>query len=81
MRFPTRGGPVRGVESVDFHVAAAKTLGVVGESGSCKTVSSLSLLRLVAPPTRITAGCIVFEGEDLVTALPASPPSAAGASQ
>ena len=71
MQFPTRDGPVRAVDGVDFHVAAGETLGIVGESGSGKTVSSLSLLRLVPPPARITAGRIVFEGEDLVTAAPA----------
>ena len=71
VQFPTRDGPVRAVDGVDFHVAAGETLGIVGESGSGKTVSSLSLLRLAPPPARITAGRVVFEGEDLVTASPA----------
>ena len=71
VQFPTRDGAVRAVDGVDFHVAPGETLGIVGESGSGKTVTSLSLLRLAPPPARITAGRVVFEGEDLVTASPA----------
>jgi peptide/nickel transport system ATP-binding protein/oligopeptide transport system ATP-binding protein len=71
VQFPTRDGPVRAVDGVDFHVAQGETLGIVGESGSGKTVSSLSLLGLAPPPARIVGGSIVFEGENLVTASPA----------
>ncbi|MFC0407739.1 ABC transporter ATP-binding protein [Roseomonas elaeocarpi] len=70
VQFPTREGPVRAVDGVDFHVMPGETLGIVGESGSGKTVSSLSLLRLQPPPARITGGRITFEGEDLLTASP-----------
>ena len=71
VQFPTRDGAVRAVDGVDFHVAPGETLGIVGESGSGKTVTSLSLLRLAPPPARITAGRVIFEGEDLVAASPA----------
>ncbi len=71
VEFPTREGAVRAVDGVDFHVRPGETLGIVGESGSGKTVTSLSLLRLQPPPARITAGRIVFEGEDLLAAPPA----------
>ncbi len=71
VQFPTRDGAVRAVDGVDFHVAPSETLGIVGESGSGKTVTSLSLLRLAPPPARITAGRVMFEGEDIIAASPA----------
>ena len=71
VQFPTRDGTVRAVDGVDFHVRPGETLGIVGESGSGKTVSSLSLLRLNPPPSRIVGGSVRFEGEDLLAAGPA----------
>ena len=71
VEFPTRDGPIRAVDGVDFHVRPGETLGIVGESGSGKTVTSLSLLRLQPPPARVVGGRIVFEGEDLLAASPA----------
>jgi peptide/nickel transport system ATP-binding protein len=65
--FYTRDGVVRAVDGVSFSVAAGETLAIVGESGCGKSVTSLSLLRLIAsPPGRILAGRIVFEGRDLL---------------
>jgi peptide/nickel transport system ATP-binding protein len=65
--FFTRDGIVRAVDGVSFSVAPGETLAVVGESGCGKSVTSLSILRLVAtPPGRIVAGRIVFEGRDLL---------------
>jgi len=65
--FFTRDGVVRAVDGVSFSVAAGETLAVVGESGCGKSVTSLSVLRLIAsPPGRIVAGRIRFLGQDLL---------------
>ena len=64
--FHTRDGVVRAVTGVDFHVDRGEIMGLVGESGCGKSVTSLSILRLVAPPGRIEAGEILFDGEDLL---------------
>jgi peptide/nickel transport system ATP-binding protein len=65
--FFTRDGIVRAVDGLSFSVAPGETLAVVGESGCGKSVTSLSILRLVAsPPGRIVAGRLVFEGRDLL---------------
>ena len=65
--FFTRDGVVRAVDGVSFSIGRGETLAVVGESGCGKSVTSLSILRLVAsPPGRIVSGRIVFEGQDLL---------------
>src|SRR5262245_46394027 len=65
--FFTRDGIVRAVDGVSLSVAAGETLAVVGESGCGKSVTSLSVMRLVAsPPGRIVAGSIRFQGTDLL---------------
>jgi oligopeptide/dipeptide ABC transporter ATP-binding protein len=67
--FYTREGVIRAVDGVDLEVDQRRTLGVVGESGCGKTVTSLSIMRLVDQPGRIEAGSrIFFEGRDLATA-------------
>ncbi len=64
--FETRDGIVRAVDKVSYAVGAGETLGVVGESGCGKSVTSLSILRLIpTPPGRIVGGQVWFEGEDL----------------
>ncbi|WP_395088752.1 ABC transporter ATP-binding protein [Armatimonas sp.] len=63
--FPA-GSVVRGVS---LAVSRGETLGIVGESGSGKTMTALSALRLIPEPGRVTAGRILFEGQDLL-ALP-----------
>ena len=65
-RFFTDDGVVNAVEDVSFSVARRETLGIVGESGSGKSVASLSLLRLVSHPGKITNGEIWWKGEDLL---------------
>jgi oligopeptide/dipeptide ABC transporter ATP-binding protein len=68
--FFTRQGVVRAVDGVTFSVDRGKTLGIVGESGCGKSVTALSIMRLLPePPARIVDGAIVFEGRDL-TKLP-----------
>jgi oligopeptide transport system ATP-binding protein len=64
--FPTRKGLVRAVDGVSFDLKAGETLGIVGESGCGKSVTALSLVRLVAPPGRVVDGEVVFEGRDLL---------------
>ncbi|MGH8618121.1 MAG: ABC transporter ATP-binding protein [Burkholderiales bacterium] len=70
--FFTRDGIVRAVDGVSFTVNAGETLAVVGESGCGKSVTSLTILRLIAsPPGRVVGGSIRFEGRELL-ALPES---------
>jgi oligopeptide/dipeptide ABC transporter ATP-binding protein len=66
--FFTPAGVVRAVDGVSYSLHGGETLGVVGESGCGKSVTALSILRLVAnPPGRIVDGAIRFEGTDLLT--------------
>jgi oligopeptide/dipeptide ABC transporter ATP-binding protein len=64
--FYTRDGAVRAVDGIDFHVDRGEIMGLVGESGCGKSVTSLSILRLVANPGRIEAGEVLFDGTDLL---------------
>jgi len=65
--FFTRDGVVRAVDGVSFNVAAGETLAIVGESGCGKSVTALSVLRLIpSPPGRIVSGAIGFAGRDLL---------------
>ena len=65
--FYTRDGIVRAVDGVSFTVYPGETLAVVGESGCGKSVTSLSILRLIAsPPGKIVNGRLIFEGRDLL---------------
>ncbi|MCG8547779.1 MAG: ABC transporter ATP-binding protein [Alphaproteobacteria bacterium] len=68
--FFTPAGTVKAVDGVDLTIHRGRTLGVLGESGSGKSVTALSVMRLIAdPPGRIVEGEIVFGGQDLL-ALP-----------
>jgi len=65
--FYTEDGVVPAVDGVDFSLDKGETLGIVGESGCGKSVTSLSIMRLVpSPPGKIVSGKILFKGEDLV---------------
>lgn len=66
--FFTRKGIVKAVDGLDLHIDEGKTLGLVGESGCGKSMTALSIMRLVPEPMgRIVEGSILFEGKDLVT--------------
>jgi oligopeptide/dipeptide ABC transporter ATP-binding protein len=66
--FYTDNGVARAVDGVSFGVGVGETVGVVGESGCGKSVTALSILRLVRPPGRIEPGSAIrFEGHDLLT--------------
>ena len=65
--FRTRFGTVKAVDGVSFNLRKGETLGIVGESGCGKSVTMLSMMRLVPiPPGRIVSGKIVLDGEDLL---------------
>ena len=64
--FHTRDGVVRAVDGIDFDVFAGEIVGLVGESGCGKSVTSLSIMRLVAKPGRTEAGEVIFDGRDLL---------------
>src|SRR6185369_3499750 len=64
--FFTPRGVARAVDGVSFSLDVGETLGLVGESGCGKSVTSLSIMRLVAPPGRIVSGSIAFEGRDVL---------------
>ncbi|MEJ5360043.1 MAG: ABC transporter ATP-binding protein [Desulfobacterales bacterium] len=66
-QFRTRRGPVTAVDGLDLDLPAGETFGLVGESGCGKSVTALSILRLLPRPAgRIVAGRILFEGGDLL---------------
>ena len=67
-RFPTRAGLVRAVEGVSFYLDEGELLGLVGESGCGKSITALSIMRLVGPPGKIVGGEILFGGENLLKA-------------
>ncbi len=64
--FDTSNGVAKAVDGVSYTVEPASTVGIVGESGCGKTVSALSILRLVPDPGRIAGGRIMFEGRNLL---------------
>src|SRR3989441_4515568 len=64
--FPTRAGLVRAVNDVSFYLDRGELLGLVGESGCGKSITALSIMRLIAPPGKIVAGEILLEGRNLL---------------
>jgi peptide/nickel transport system ATP-binding protein len=70
--FFTDEGTVRAVDGIDLHIDKGETLGVVGESGCGKSVTALSIMKLIPqPPGKIVEGSINYDGRDLVN-LPAN---------
>ncbi len=64
--FETAEGTIKAVDGISYDVHEAETVAVVGESGCGKSVSALSLIRLVPYPGRIVGGQVLFGGEDLL---------------
>lgn len=64
--FETELGTARAVNNLSYSIAKGSVLGIVGESGCGKSVSSMSVLRLISPPGRIVEGKIIFEGNNLL---------------
>ena len=65
--FYTQDGIVKAVDGVSYDLQEGETLGLVGESGCGKSVSALSILRLIPnPPGKIVGGSVMFDGEDLM---------------
>src|SRR3984893_9772555 len=65
-QFFTDDGVVQAVDGVSFDLHPGETLGIVGESGCGKSVTALSILRLIQEPGRIVGGKILFKGSDIV---------------
>jgi peptide/nickel transport system ATP-binding protein len=65
-QFKTEGGLVRAVDDVSYYIDEQEIVGVVGESGCGKSVSQLSVMRLINTPGKIAGGQITFEGQDLL---------------
>ena len=66
-QFRTREGYVHAVNGVSFHLKEGETLGIVGESGCGKSVTLMSMLRLIpSPPGKVVAGEAIYQGKDLV---------------
>jgi peptide/nickel transport system ATP-binding protein len=63
--FFTKLGPLSAVDGISYAVKKGKTLGLVGESGCGKSVTSFAIIGLLDPPGRVTGGQILFHGEDL----------------
>lgn len=64
--FFLKSGPFRAVNNVSYSIPKGQTLGIVGESGCGKSVTSFSLMRLIDEPGRITGGQVLFQGKDLL---------------
>ena len=65
-QFKTRAGLVRAVDGISFYLDGGELLGLVGESGCGKSITALSVMRLISSPGKIVAGEILFDGKNLL---------------
>jgi oligopeptide/dipeptide ABC transporter ATP-binding protein len=65
-QFKTESGVVRAVDDVSYHIDEQEIVGVVGESGCGKSVTQLSIMRLINAPGKIVGGQIIFDGQDIL---------------
>src|SRR5512135_3423012 len=65
-QFKTESGLVKAVNDVSYHIDEQEIVGIVGESGCGKSVTQLSVMRLIQNPGRVAAGEVLFEGKDLL---------------
>ena len=66
VEFKTESEKIRAVNDISFTLRQGETIGIVGESGCGKTMTALSLMRLMpSPPARIVSGRIMFDGQDI----------------
>jgi oligopeptide/dipeptide ABC transporter ATP-binding protein len=65
-QFKTESGLVRAVDDVSMHLDEHEIIGVVGESGCGKSVTQLSIMRLINPPGKVVGGQVLFDGQDLL---------------
>lgn len=68
IEFETLRGRLRAVDNISFHLKASETLGIVGESGCGKSLTSLAIMGLLPPNAIVTADTLTFKGIDLLTA-------------
>src|SRR4051812_7430402 len=64
--FFSPGGVVRAVDDVSLHINPGEAVGLIGESGSGKSITAASIARLVPPPGRTVGGSITFNGRDML---------------
>lgn len=64
--FQSKLGPIRAVNKVSYEIHKGQTLGIVGESGCGKSVTSFSIMRLIEPPGRVSGGEVLLKGRDLL---------------
>lgn len=64
--FFTKAGPIRAVDGVSYSIEKGKTIGIVGESGCGKSVTSYSIMGLLEQPGEVTAGEIIIDGDDVL---------------
>ncbi|QQS41880.1 MAG: ABC transporter ATP-binding protein [Acidobacteriota bacterium] len=68
--FETRAGLVKAVDDVSFDIDKGEMVGLVGESGCGKSITALSIMRLISPPGKIVSGSLSFKGEELLEFTP-----------
>jgi len=64
--FTTKAGPFRAVNNISYSINKGQTLGIVGESGCGKSVTSYSLMRLIERPGQVTGGQVLLNGRDIL---------------